>query len=77
MSDNANEKEKKCLFCKKKLIDETVHICLRCRLEGRDNVVGLALVLGGGVALKFFSDKAQGDANSDDDSDSDSDDEDD
>ncbi len=35
MSDNANEKEKKCIVCKKKLIDEKIPICLRCKLSGK------------------------------------------
>ncbi len=78
MSDNTSEKTKNCLKCKKALIDETVPICLRCRLEERNKVVvGGVVVVGLGGLLKFFNDNAQGDANSDDDSDSDSDDEDD
>ena len=29
-----NKKEKRCIFCRKLLLDETLPICLRCRLQG-------------------------------------------
>lgn len=52
MSDNANEKEKKCIVCKKKLIDEKIPICLRCKLSGKkkaSNIVKKAAEIGAGV----------------------------
>lgn len=52
------EKEKRCLFCGKRLIDEKIPICLRCKLKGRDTagevtgvIGGLAVIIGGGKAL--------------------------
>lgn len=51
-------REKKCLFCGKRLIDEKIPVCLRCKLEGRDIAskvtevaVGAVLMVGGGKAL--------------------------
>lgn len=56
---NKNEsKEKHCLFCGKRLIDEKIPICLRCKLSGRDTagkvtevVGGIVIAVGGGKAL--------------------------
>lgn len=51
-------KERKCKTCGKRLLDEKLPICLRCRLNGRNVVgrvgegaVGLALLIGSGKAL--------------------------
>lgn len=51
-------KEKRCIFCGKRIIDEKIPICLRCKLEGRNTVgrVGemagvVALAIKGGVEL--------------------------
>lgn len=50
-------KERKCKTCGKRLIDEKIPICLRCRLTGRNNVgkvsgiVGMVLAVTGGKAL--------------------------
>lgn len=56
--NKSENKEKRCLFCGKRLIDEKIPICLRCKLAGRDTagkvteiVGGIALVAGGGKAL--------------------------
>lgn len=52
------EKEKRCLFCGKKLIDEKIPVCLRCKLKGRNNAgrageiaVGVVATIGGSKAL--------------------------
>ena len=51
MSDR-KERTHKCLFCKKKLIDEKVPICLRCRQKAKSNVVkGGSVVIGVGVTV--------------------------
>lgn len=57
MSKN-ERKEKHCLVCGKRLIDEKIPICLRCKLERRDIagkvtevVGGIAIAVGGGKAL--------------------------
>ena len=51
-------KERKCKKCGKKLLDEKLPICLRCRLKGRnkfgrvgEGAAGLALLIGSGKAL--------------------------
>jgi len=55
---NPDEKEKRCLFCGKRLIDEKIPVCLRCKLKGRNNAgrvgeiaIGVAVTIGGGKAL--------------------------
>lgn len=51
MSDR-KEQIHKCLFCKKKLIDEKVPICLRCRQKAKSKVAkGGSAVLGVGAAV--------------------------
>lgn len=51
MSDR-KEQAHKCLFCKKKLIDEKVPICLRCRQKTKSNVAkGGTLVITVGSAV--------------------------
>lgn len=50
MSDR-KEQAHKCLFCKKKLIDEKVPICLRCRQKAKSNVVKGGSVIGVGVTV--------------------------
>ena len=50
MSDR-KEQIHKCLFCKKKLIDEKVPICLRCRQKAKSNVVKGGSVIGVGVTV--------------------------
>lgn len=45
--------EKRCLTCKKKLIDESIPICLRCRLKGR-NYVGTGAEVALGTAITVF-----------------------
>lgn len=54
MSTEDVKKEKKCLFCKKTLLDKESVCCLRCLLEGRNKaatvgevLVGAATVIGG------------------------------
>lgn len=56
-------KERKCISCGKKLLDEKLPLCLRCRLEGRNTTakvveaVGtIAVAVGGAKALKDNSD---------------------
>ena len=49
MSESTNEKIKNCMFCKKALIDETVPICLRCRLKSKKNAIGVIGCLGAGA----------------------------
>lgn len=51
-------KERKCKTCGKRLIDEKLPICLRCRLKGRNTavrvgeiVVGTVFAVAGGKAL--------------------------
>lgn len=46
---NENRKERRCIFCKKMLIDEKIPFCIRCKLKGCDKAkrfVGCGLVLG-------------------------------
>lgn len=52
-------KERKCIFCGKKLLDERLPLCLRCRLEGRNTVVKvgktagtIVLAVGGAQVIK-------------------------
>ena len=49
MSKN-ERKEKHCLVCGKRLIDEKIPICLRCKLEGRD-IAGKVTEVVGGIAI--------------------------
>ena len=58
MSEIKDVKERRCLACGKRLIDEKIPICLRCKLEGRNTagrigeVAGvIALAVGGSTAL--------------------------
>lgn len=57
MSKN-ERKEKHCLVCGKRLIDEKIPICLRCKLAVRDTAGkvtelagGIVIAVGGGKAL--------------------------
>ena len=54
MSTEYIKKRKKCLFCKKTLLDKENVCCLRCLLEGRNKaatvvelIAGAATVIGG------------------------------
>lgn len=49
MSESTNEKIKNCKVCKKALIDETVPICLRCRLKGKKGVTDFGKAAGIGA----------------------------
>ena len=56
-------KERKCISCGKKLLDEKLPLCLRCKLEGRNTTVKVAevvgtivLAVGGAKVLKDNSD---------------------
>ena len=69
MSDNANEKEKKCIVCKKKLIDEKIPICLRCKLSGKKKASNIGKKVVGVVAVTTIIGNIQN--NSDEDLDSD------
>lgn len=63
MSKEQNKKEKRCLFCRKKLINNGGIACKRCQLQGKDvgeKVVG-GLLAAGAVALTVVS--ALGQAN--------------
>ena len=58
MSTEDVKKEKKCLFCKKTLLDKESVCCLRCLLEGRNKaatvsevLVGAATIIGTAVAV--------------------------
>lgn len=62
--NKTEEKEKRCLFCGKKLIDEKFLVCLRCKLKGRNYVgsageivAGIAVTVGGVTALLDSSKK--------------------
>ncbi len=55
-------KERKCMTCGKKLLDEKLPFCLRCRLKGRNNV-GRAGEVVGGAFLLFAGGKALVDQN--------------
>lgn len=54
MSESTNEKIKKCKVCKKALIDETLPICLRCRLKGKKGVTDFGKRTAGIVAVVAF-----------------------
>lgn len=43
-------KKRKCIFCDKKLLDEKLPLCLRCRLEGR-NATAKCVEVAGAVAV--------------------------
>ena len=63
MSKEQNKKEKRCLFCRKKLINNGGIACKRCQLQGKDvgeKVVG-GILAAGAVALTVAS--ALGQAN--------------
>lgn len=52
-------KERKCVFCGKKMLNERIPLCLRCRLEGRNTAVKVGetvgtiiLAVGGAQAIK-------------------------
>lgn len=54
----SKSKEKRCLTCGKRLLDENLPICLRCRLQGRNTTVkvgeflaGVAITVRGAVSL--------------------------
>jgi len=57
MSNINEEKERRCLTCKKRLLDEKIPICLRCRLRGR-NYSGKGVEIVGGIATVAVSGKA-------------------
>lgn len=52
MSENEG-KEKRCVICGKKLMDEKIPVCLRCKLKGRKVFAGVA-----GVAIVISKTKA-------------------
>lgn len=56
-------KIRRCLFCKKKLLDEKVPICLRCKLSGR-NKVGKGGAILTTTALTYFQIRNAVDSNS-------------
>lgn len=39
-------KERKCISCGKKMLDEKLPFCLRCRLEGRNTTVKVGEIVG-------------------------------
>ena len=54
----SDEKERRCLTCKKLLLeDEKMPICLRCRLRGR-NYAGKGGQIIGGLVIAAFGGKA-------------------
>ena len=55
-------KERKCKTCGKRLIDEKLPICLRCRLKGR-NTAGRVGEIAVGTVLAIASGKALIDQN--------------
>lgn len=57
MSNEKDEKERRCLTCKKLLLDEKMPICLRCRLRGR-NYAGKGGQIIGGLAITALGTKA-------------------
>jgi len=57
MSNIKEEKERCCLTCRKRLLDEKLPICLRCRLRGR-NYSGKGVEIVGGVVVAIVSCKA-------------------
>lgn len=54
--NKTEEREKRCLFCGKKLIDEKLPVCLRCKLKGR-NTAGNVTKVVAGVAVAISSGK--------------------
>lgn len=46
---NEEKKEKRCIACKKLLINKKLPLCRRCCLEGRNKVVQIAGAFGGSV----------------------------
>lgn len=52
----SNEKERRCLTCKKLLLDEKIPICLRCKLQGR-NYAGESGAIIGSLAITFLGSK--------------------
>jgi hypothetical protein len=44
-------KERACIACGKKLLDEKIPICLRCKLKGRNTVAKTTEIVGGIVTL--------------------------
>ena len=68
MSKEQNKKEKRCLFCRKKLINNGGIACKRCQLQGKDvgeKVVG-GLLAAGAVALTVVSALGQANTNNND-----------
>lgn len=57
MSNIKEEKERRCLTCKKRLLDEKIPICLRCRLRGR-NYSGKGVEIVGSIVAVAVSGKA-------------------
>lgn len=57
MSKIKVKKERRCLTCKKLLLDEKFPICLRCRLQGRNEAGNVGKVIGG-IALVISGAKA-------------------
>ncbi|SCY77127.1 hypothetical protein SAMN02910292_02859 [Lachnospiraceae bacterium XBB2008] len=55
-------KDRRCKTCGKKLIDEKLPICLRCRLKGR-NFMGNLTEAGAGIVLLIAGGKALADQN--------------
>lgn len=67
-------KVRRCLMCKKKLIDEFLPICPRCKLKGINGakktvrVLTGAAIVGGGVAVAYNNlskDEQENDTNND------------
>ncbi len=50
-----NNQERRCFFCGKRLLDEKLPVCKRCRLKAGDGLFGATsvLTLGGGLTLKM------------------------
>ena len=57
MSKMNVEKERRCLTCKKLLLDEKFPVCLRCRLQGRNGAGNVGKIIGG-IALVISGTKA-------------------
>lgn len=56
--EKKEEKTRKCLGCKKQLLDEKFPFCLRCRLAGRNTAanvgevaIGVVMAVGGAKAI--------------------------
>ncbi len=59
---NKNDCERRCIMCKKLLLNEKIPICIRCRLKAKDTairvgeiggtVVGVAGLFFGGIAFR-------------------------